>query len=32
MIKDTEIKYSVGALMYTPASNKKIADAVIGVR
>ena len=30
MIKDTEIKYSVGALMYTPASNKKIADAVIG--
>lgn len=30
MIKDIEIKYSVGALMYTPASNKKIADAVIG--
>lgn len=30
MIKDTELKYSVGALMYTPASNKKIADAVIG--
>lgn len=29
MIKDTEIKYSVGALMYTPASNKKIAEAVI---
>ncbi len=29
MIKDSEIKYSVGALMYSPASNKKIAEAVI---
>lgn len=29
MIKNTELKYSIGALMYTPASNKKIADAVI---
>lgn len=29
MIKDSEIKYSVGALMYSPASNKKIAKAVI---
>lgn len=30
MIKDEEIKYSVGALMYSPASNKKISKAVIG--
>ena len=29
MIKDADIKYSVGALMYSPASNKKIAEAVI---
>lgn len=29
MIKDSEIKYSVGALMYSPASNRKIAKAVI---
>ena len=29
MIKDIEKKYSVGALLYTPALNQKIADAVI---
>ncbi len=29
MIKDSEIKYSVGALMYSPASNKRIAYSVI---
>ena len=29
MIDDIELKYSVGALLYTPALNRKIADAVI---
>ena len=29
MIEDLEIKYSVGALLYSPALNTKIADAVI---
>lgn len=29
MIEDIEKKYSVGALLYTPALNRKIADAVI---
>ncbi len=29
MIQDIEIKYSVGALLYTPALNRKIADSVI---
>ena len=32
LINDIEIKYSVGALQYTPALNRKIADAVIGGR
>ena len=30
MIKDIEKKYGVGALLYSPALNSKIADAVIG--
>lgn len=29
MIDDIELKYSVGALLYTPALNSKIADTVI---
>ena len=29
MIQDIELKYSVGALLYTPALNAKIADSVI---
>ena len=29
MIKDIELKYSVGALMYSPALNNKVARAVI---
>ena len=29
MINDIELKYSVGALLYTPALNVKIADSVI---
>lgn len=29
MIEHNELKYSVGALLYTPALNKKIADAII---
>lgn len=29
MIKDMKIKYSVGALMYSPANNKKIADDIL---
>ena len=29
MIDDIELKYSVGALLYTPALNGKIADTVI---
>ena len=30
MIEDIEHKYSVGALLYTPALNKKIGDSVVG--
>ena len=30
MIGNIEIKYSVGALLYTPALNRKIGDAVVG--
>ena len=29
MIRDIEEKYSVGALLYSPALNRKVADAVI---
>lgn len=29
MMDDIEIKYSVGALLYAPALNRKVADSVI---
>ena len=29
MIEDLELKYSVGALLYSPALNRKVADSVI---
>lgn len=29
MIEDIELKYSVGALLYSPALNRKVADSVI---
>ena len=32
MIKDSYIKYSVGALLYSPAVNEKVANAIISER
>ena len=32
MINDMELKYSVGALLYSPALNEKIADAIVSDR
>ena len=32
MIDNIELKYSVGALLYTPALNRKIADSIIEER